>query len=336
MKVSASIYSSNNKELGDLISELEKYNIDYIHIDCNDNMEVFEDIGVIRKLTNIPIDLHIISSFPSKFYNAIIDNSVELVTFQHECLKENIILPNELKQKCKIGIAFTTETDVNTFKQYEEIADFVLIMATTPGKSGGKFSVENFAKIRKFHKLYNNKKIHVDGGVNAEISFILRNLGVYSVVSGSYLVNSNDIFKALFDLKYGVTRECTVSSFMISLEDCPIIYDGNISLQKIIECVVKNELGFCIVLDECNIMKGIITSGDILRYFLHTDDFKDFNKMDDLINTSPLCVKNYDSVLDMIKLIQTTQKSLSFIPVVNDNSELKGVVSFKELIKGGI
>ncbi|EGJ4816181.1 CBS domain-containing protein [Campylobacter lari] len=334
MKISASVYSSNKRELKDLILELEKYNIDYIHIDCNDNMEVFEDIKTIRKLTNIPIDLHIISSFPSKFYDAIIDHNVELVTFQHECLQENINLPRELKQKCKIGIAITTDTDIGVFSDYVNVADFVLIMATTPGKSGGKFSVENFAKIRKFHKLYNDKKIHVDGGVNAEISFVLRNLGVYSIVSGSYLVNSNDIFKALFDLKYGVTKECVVADFMISFEDCPIVYDDNISLQMIIECIVKDELGFCIVLDKYNIMKGIITSGDVLRYFICNNDFKFFNKAD-LINISPLFVKDYSNVLDMIKLIQATQKSLSFLPVINDNGELRGVVSFKELIKGG-
>lgn len=334
MKVSASIYSSKNIELEDLVLELGKYNIDYIHIDCNDDMNVFDDIKIIRKLINIPIDLHIISSFPSKFYNAIIDNNIELVTFQHECLQEDINLPNELKQKCKIGIAITTDTDVEIFQDYENIADFILIMATTPGKSGGKFSVENFTKIRKFHKLYNNKKIHVDGGVNAEISFILRNLGVHSVVSGSYLVNSNDIFKALFDLKYGITKECVVADFMISFEDCPIVYDYDISLQKIIECIIKNELGFCIVLDEYNIMKGVITSGDVLRYFICNNDFKFFNKMD-LVNTSPLFVKDCSNVLDMLKLIQATQKSLSFLPVVNDDGELKGVVSFKELIKGG-
>jgi len=42
-------------------------------------------------------------------------------------------------------------------------------MATIPGESGGKFDKSNFTKIREFSQQYPEKKIHVDGGVNAEV-----------------------------------------------------------------------------------------------------------------------------------------------------------------------
>ena len=48
-----------------------------------------------------------------------------------------------------------------------------------------------------------NKKVYVDGGVNDEIAFILRILGVSSVVSGTFLVKNN-IPKSLLRLRSSV------------------------------------------------------------------------------------------------------------------------------------
>jgi len=75
--------------------------------------------------------------------------------------------------------AFTTHTGIEVFDDYPQF-DFILIMATVPGQSGGVFDKINFEKIRKFRKQYPIKSIHVDGGVNGEVSFILRNMGVSS------------------------------------------------------------------------------------------------------------------------------------------------------------
>ncbi|HEC1750210.1 TPA: CBS domain-containing protein [Campylobacter lari] len=333
MKVSASVYSSTS-DLKELILKLEELKVDFIHIDCNDDNDVFKDIKLIREITNIPIDLHIISEYPSRFYNDIIDNEIEFATFQYECIKEELILPPEIIAKTEIGIAIMTDTSIDIFDKFKDFANFILIMATIPGKSGGKFAVENFQKIRNFNKKY-NKKIHVDGGINAEIAFILRNLGVDSVVSGSYLVNSNDIFKSLFNLKYGVTGECKVQDFMVLLEESPFLYSNNLSLKSIIKCIVMGGLGFCIILESDNRIQGIVTSGDILRYFLHQQyDFKNF-EINNLINRDPFLIKSKDSVLNMVNLLKTSKKSLVFVPVVDDNNKVLGVVSFKELIKGG-
>ncbi|TDJ82099.1 CBS domain-containing protein [Campylobacter volucris] len=330
MRVSASIYSNTIKNISSLVTELGKYNIDFIHIDCNDDHAVFKDIKLIREITNIPIDLHIISKYPSRFYNDIIDNEIEFVTFQYECIKEKLILPPEIIAKTKIGIAIMTDTSIDVFDKFKDFADFVLIMATIPGKSGGKFAVENFQKIRDFHKKYNTKKIHVDGGINAEIAFILRNLGVYSVVSGSYLVNSNDIFKSLFDLKYGVNMKYKVADFMVPYDDLPILNLSNITLASLIDITLTVNLGFCIITKENNLLYGIVTVGDILRYIN-----KNSTNLQNIINKTPIYININCSVSDMINLIEDTDKYLLFIPVVDNNNKVVGAVSFKELIKGG-
>jgi len=84
-----------------------------------------------------------------------------------------------------VGLAITSETSIDVFKKYQHF-DFVLFMTTSPGKSGGTFNKNNFGKIRQFKSLFPEAKVHVDGGVNDEISFVLRNMGVSLIVSGSY------------------------------------------------------------------------------------------------------------------------------------------------------
>ena len=171
MKISASIYSDKKRSLKEVIKDLMDHQVDLLHVDCNDEPGVFEDIQTIRSLCDIPIDLHIITETPGKYYELLEKHPVEYVTFQYENLKEPLNIPETVSGKK--GIAVITPTDVSIFDNYSSF-DFILIMATVPGQSGGKFDTYNFSKIREFRKRYPTKSIHVDGGVNGEVSFILR------------------------------------------------------------------------------------------------------------------------------------------------------------------
>lgn len=72
MKISASIYAKPKIDLA-LLDMLEDYKVDFIHIDCNDDMSVFDDIRWIKSKSKLPIDLHIISNKVSKFYDVLAD-----------------------------------------------------------------------------------------------------------------------------------------------------------------------------------------------------------------------------------------------------------------------
>jgi len=197
MKISASIYSDKQRDLKTVIEDLVEHQVDLLHVDCNDDLAVFEDIKAIREWCDVPIDLHIITPTPSKYYPLLEETPVEYVTFQYEDLKEPLNIPDTVSGRK--GIAVTTPTSVQIFNEFENF-DFILIMATIPGQSGGKFDKVNFAKIREFRKAYPSRSIHVDGGVNPEVSFILRNMGVTSAVSGSYLFNAASVGNALMNL----------------------------------------------------------------------------------------------------------------------------------------
>ena len=84
MKISASIYSNPDKTIEDLILELDSCHVDYFHVDCNDDLSVFDDIKRIRKISKTPIDLHIITDDPNKYFELIRIHKIEVVCFQIE------------------------------------------------------------------------------------------------------------------------------------------------------------------------------------------------------------------------------------------------------------
>jgi ribulose-phosphate 3-epimerase len=106
MKISASIYSDAARPLQAVIADLVAHQVDLLHIDCNDDLRVFDDIKQIREWCTIPLDLHIITADPSKYFPYLLENPVEYLTFQVEDLKGELQIPKEIQGKK--GLALIT------------------------------------------------------------------------------------------------------------------------------------------------------------------------------------------------------------------------------------
>jgi len=332
MKISASIYSDTSRPLEEVILDLYEHRVDLMHVDCNDNLTVFDDIKLIRKLCESPIDLHIITSEPEKYYDLLRENPVEFLTFQYEDLKQDILIPDDITGFK--GLAIITPTPVSVFDKYAEF-DFLLVMATIPGQSGGQFDAFNFRKIRDFSTKYPNKRVHVDGGVNAEVSFILRNLGVYTSVSGSYLFKGPSIGNALMNLtQREVQSNFKLKDFCRTREETPILSTTELSLETLLQKIEKFSFGFAIIEDEkCNFL-GIISNADIRRGLLkHIDNINNM-QIQSLINHNPITVRGQNNVREMLTLIRQQSFPISYLPILEENGKTCGMISFVNLIKG--
>jgi len=331
MKISASLYSNKEKPLEELVADLDRCHIDYFHIDCNDNPAVFDDIQKIRQYSATPMDVHIITDEPHKYIDLIKKVPVERVCFQYENLKGKLQLPKI--PGTKWGMAFTSGTDIRMFEEYKDECDFVLIMTTTPGQSGGKFPKESFQRIRKFRNQFPGKEIEVDGGVNDEIGFILRMLGVQSVVSGSYLVNHASIPEALLHLRSSVIHsDFRVKDFMIQRTEAPIVSNDS-SVHGIIQTIENYKLGFAIVEDDDQRLVGISSNADLRKGILKK--FEDLNdlKPKDILNEKPALISEDASITEMLTFIRSKKFLISYLPVVSAENKLTGAVSFINLIR---
>ncbi len=333
MKISASVYSNKTKSLTQLVQELDKHFIDYFHIDSNDDLNVFNDIKSIQTISQTPIDLHVISTRINEFCSEIKKLNISHVSFQYEQIGNHKIEPNIAPN---IGLALMNDTPIEVFEPYKDMCNYVLLMTTTPGQSGGVFNKHTFNKIRDFNKKYPNKQIQVDGGVNAEVSFILRNMGVHCAVVGSYLFNTEWVGAALLSLyRETPSTHFTIQDFMIGKEDLPILPLKNLSIKNILLAIEKYKMAFVLIEDEQKFI-GIISNADVRKGLINNiENFANINP-ETLINKHPLYIYQNQSIQELLETIKQFNFPVQYLPVLNNKEELTGAITFNQLIKGEI
>lgn len=331
MKISASIYSDVNSPLAAVVQKLDDHGIDLLHIDCRDDERVFNDVRHIRSISTTPIDLHLITAKPEAYFDAINELGIQHVTLQHEAL-------NGYKYRgglhCSVGLGLTTGTGLEAFETQQEHFDFALIMATTPGVSGGQFDATNFQKIRRFKKLFTQKKLHVDGGVNAEVSFILRNMGVDAAVVGSFLFGEMPLGASLLSLKTNKAGgRHSIAEMMHPVEELPLVHWGQHSLTAVLEGIEASQMGFVMVAENGK-LKGIVSNADLRREMLRCAGLLAQLDVERMLNKQPLTVPFRSNVGQMLEMVKTHPAPVSYLPVVDEEGAIKGAVSFHNLVKG--
>jgi len=334
MKISASVYSDKKRNLSEVIQDLVAHRVDLLHVDCNDDLTVFDDIAFIRSICDTPIDLHIITDTPEKYYDLLRKHPVDYLTFQYEDAQGEINIPEDISGKK--GLSIITPTPITVFEKFKNF-DFILLMATIPGQSGGKFDAQNFGKIQEFRKQFPDKAVHVDGGVNGEVSFILRNMGVESSVSGSFLFNAPSVGHALMDLtKRAVTSQFVVRDFMIPLNDSPKLNSVDYSVMKVLSEIEKGKLGFVLMLGENGKLDGLVSNADVRKALIKNEANLSGLALNNLLNSDPIACKETATVNELLELIRSYSFPISYLPVVDEMHNAVGIVTFVNLIKGEI
>lgn len=332
MKISASVYSNKSKPLEELVKELDGVGVDFFHIDCNDDPSVFPDIERIHAISRTPADLHIISPSPEKYFDALVRVQPAQVCFQLEDLHEHLHFPEGYKGRK--GIAIVSETPIEALDPYLDAIDFVLFMTTTPGKSGGTFNKENFRKIRQFKMRHPGMRIHVDGGVNDQVAFVLRNMGVSLVVSGSFLVNADYVGLALHNLRHTETGSpIRVGDFMIGKEESPVIR-APFTFRDVLQSIEDWGMGFTMVEGASGKLEGLISNADVRRGLLKYIDSLDTIDATTLINRKPLLVHDTHSVSELLHIVRSAKFPVLYLPVTDEAGHVAGSLIFNNLIKG--
>ncbi len=334
MKISASVYAYKSADsLQDIVRGLDDLYIDRFHIDCKDDVSVFDDIAQIRSISSTPIDLHIITPTPEKYYDLIDKYGVDYVQFQYEPLDGAPLNPPQ-NGVTKWGLGICSDTPIDVFDNYAHL-DFILFMATIPGESGGKFDKSNFMRMRHFRRKYQNKMIFVDGGVNGEVAFVLRNIGVSSVVCGSFLANNASPARALLDLRVNdVESQYQIADFMN--DSIPVLPLHGATVELVLEEIERFGLGFVVFTNPDGTMAGIASNADVRRAFLaHSDDYNRVT-VEDMINRTPFVLRRELTIAEMLHEIKCQNFVVNFFPVVDVENRPVGAVTFFNLIRSEI
>ncbi len=205
--ISPSILSADFANLERDIKVVENAGADWLHVDVMDGHFVPNiTIGVpvvksINKITNLPLDVHLMIENPEKYVESFVDAGADILTFHYEAVKEAEIksLISKIKSfGVKAGMSIKPKTPANVVLPYIDDLDLVLVMTVEPGFGGQKFMEDCAEKLPLIKKHANSELIlQVDGGINAETGKICKDLGANSLVAGNYIYKSDNIKNAI-------------------------------------------------------------------------------------------------------------------------------------------
>lgn len=196
-KLSASLMCADLLNLEDAIKELEKAGIDYLHIDIMDGAFVpnitlgFDLINSIKKVTGIPLDIHMMVNEPSLFIDRMELTENDIVCVHYESEKHIHRTLEAIKRKgCKAGLAINPQTPVEIIEPLIEYIDMLLVMTVSPGFAGQKIFLGAGRKVEKARKFldelgYSDIEIEVDGNISLENGKRMSDCGANIFVLGT-------------------------------------------------------------------------------------------------------------------------------------------------------
>lgn len=105
----------------------------------------------------------------------------------------------------KATLALKPETKVDAVLPYLSEVHGILVMTVHPGKYGGKFLPETLEKVKRLREIDKTIPIEVDGGMNPKNARLARDSGANIFASGAHIFKSDDIDKAIKELKDAVS-----------------------------------------------------------------------------------------------------------------------------------
>lgn len=203
MKTAPSILSADFLHLEDDIRMLNGC-ADYIHIDVMDGTFVpnisfgFSVIDQLGKVATIPMDAHLMTVHPERWFSRLADDKVSLTSFHLEAAgrRSAAYLEQIRSLGMKAGLAIDPDVPVEKLFPYIGKADFFLIMSVFAGFGGQKFIYESLDRVSKLkaeiEKRGDKALIEVDGGVNVGNAAALREAGADIIVAGSAVFKVDD------------------------------------------------------------------------------------------------------------------------------------------------
>ena len=195
--LSASVMCADLLNMEKVIRELERAGIDFLHIDIMDGAFVpnitlgFDFINQVKRITDIPLDVHMMVNEPSKFIDLmkLSENDILCVHYESE-IHITRTLEMIKKKGVRAGLAINPGTPVECLRYTADLIDMALVMTVNPGFAGQKIVPFAQKKVKDARELLDNEGhgdilIEVDGNISPENGRMLSAVGADIFVLGT-------------------------------------------------------------------------------------------------------------------------------------------------------
>lgn len=213
VKIAPSILAADHADLKGEILRVQEAGADMIHVDVADghfapNISMGPDtVRSIRKVTKLPLDVHLMISDPEKFAEPFLTAGGDIITVHAEVVNEKQVarLSEFVRERGrKFGIALNPATPIPTwFRNQLNDIDLLLALSVNPGFPGQAFMPEVLPKVKNAVKMVDSAdlEIEVDGGVDQENASSIVKAGATVLVAGASIFRKSDVKSALREMR---------------------------------------------------------------------------------------------------------------------------------------
>jgi ribulose-phosphate 3-epimerase len=196
VKIAPSILSADFSRLKEEIHAVEAAGADWLHVDVMDGHFVPNiTIGPVvvewvRKVTTIPVDVHLMITDPDKYAPEFIKAGADWVSVHPDtCANPKATLNKIRELGARPSVAVNPDVPLSQVENCLADIDMILMMTVFPGFGGQDFIPEVLPKIEEVRKILDRRKLPVlveaDGGIKADNIDRVVKAGAEVIVSGS-------------------------------------------------------------------------------------------------------------------------------------------------------
>ena len=201
--ISPSLLAADFMNLSEEIKRLNEVKNIWLHLDIMDGHFVpnltfgHEIIRGIVKISNNPIDIHLMVNNPEFYIDTLKNENIHNITWHFENkVDHHLLIDRAATNFSSVGLSIKPKTTIQEIPlDLLKKINLVLVMSVEPGFGGQKFMPEAINKVKKLSELKKAHKlkftIQVDGGVNQENATSLIQGGANNLVAGSFVFNGN-------------------------------------------------------------------------------------------------------------------------------------------------
>lgn len=210
--IAPSVLSADFSRIEQQVKMISEAGADLLHLDVMDGHFVPnitfgpKMVADIRKLTGLPLDVHLMISEPEKYINEFAKAGADWISVHYEASDHLNRLIQQVKDAgAKAGVVINPATNVNVLEEILPYADFILLMSVNPGFGGQKFIENSTEKAKKLSAMIQSSGskafIEMDGGIGTGNIKMLSDAGVNVFVAGNSVFGSKDPAATIAEMK---------------------------------------------------------------------------------------------------------------------------------------